>query len=136
MKPISHKGQITEVSQEHVIVNIITESACSGCHAKGVCSISGMQEKEVEICNYTGRYEVGQQVLVSQKGSQGTKAVVLGYLLPLIVVMGVLFISVGISKNEGLGALIAIGSLVIYYLVLYSLRSKMKKSFEFEIEPI
>ena len=133
---ISHKGIIKEFSKKGIIVGIIAESACAACHAIGACSVSDMTEKEIEIDHDQGEFQIGQQVWVTGKSSQGFKALFLAYLLPFILVMAVLIISTKLSVNEGLGGLLSLGILIPYYLILYLFRNRLKHSFDFEIGPI
>ncbi len=46
---ISHPGIIEEVSKDKVFVKILSMSACSACHAKGMCSVAEVAEKIVEV---------------------------------------------------------------------------------------
>ncbi len=133
---ITHKGIIKKLSENKIIVGIINESACVSCHAKGACSASDMKDKEVEIRHFAGDYSIGQQVTIVGRKSQGFKALFFGYLLPFILLMTVLIIATSINISEGTSGLLAIGILVPYYLVLYFMRNRMSKSFEFEIKPI
>lgn len=133
---ISHKGIIKKLSENSIIVGIINESACSSCHAKGVCSAADMKDKEVEIIHFSGDYTTGQSVEVVGRTSQGFKALFYGYLLPFILIMIVL-ISLNILQfNEGLSGLLSLSILIPYYFILYLNRNKIRKSFEFEIKPL
>ena len=43
---IAHTGRVLEVGPDFTTVEIIASSACSSCHAKGLC---GMSEEEQKI---------------------------------------------------------------------------------------
>lgn len=133
---VTHKGIVKEFSQKGIIVGIVAESACAACHAKGFCSVADMTEKEIEIEHNSGNFQIGQHVLISGKSSQGFKAVFIGYLLPFILVMVVLIISTNLTGNEGLSGLLSIGILIPYYLTVYVFRNSLKRSFDFQIEPL
>lgn len=133
---ITHKGIVTTLSEKTITVSILNESACAGCHAKGSCSAADMKDKEIEINRPAGHFTIGQQVVVAGKMSQGFKAMFLGYLLPFVVVLVTLVITTLSGLPDSQGGLLALGSLVPYYAVLYALRNKIKKSFEFEIKPL
>ena len=75
-----------------------------------------------------------QKVNVSMSIGQGNKAAVLAYLIPIILLLAVLFISLGLGVDEGPAALISIVALIPYYIVLYLQRDKLKKRFEYTIE--
>jgi len=133
---VSHKGIIKEFSQGRIIVGIIAESACAACHAKGACSAADMTEKEIEISRCDGEFQIGQQVLVTGKTSQGYKALFFAYFLPFMLVMAVLIISTNLTASEGLSGLLSLGILIPYYLILYVFRNRLKRSFDFTIGPL
>ena len=82
----------------------------------------------------SGLFREGQEVVVAMKKSLGGKAVFLGYLLPFLLLIGVLITVLTLSGDEGIAGLSAIGILIPYYLVLYLLRDRLKKTFSFSIE--
>lgn len=135
---ISHKGIIKALSAQRILVEIINESACSACHAKGMCSAADMKEKEkeIEINHFSGKFHVGQTVEVVGKTSQGFKALFYGYLLPFLLIMIVLITLTSLQFSEGISGLLSLSILIPYYLILYFTRNRIRKSFEFEIKPL
>ncbi len=77
---------------------------------------------------------VGDEVNVKMTQTMGTKAVLIGYALPFVVVMIGLFVLIGVGVNEGIAALVSLVLLTAYYVVLYLLRDRIKKVFNFRIE--
>jgi len=132
---IEHKGIVTEISSQSVLVELTVMSACSACHAKAMCSFDSAQ-KTIEINNPTGIWEKGETVKVVMRESMGKKAVFLGYLLPFIVLIVSLIIFNLAGINEGISGLLSIGMLVHYYLGLYILKDRIKRVFNFNIEKI
>lgn len=133
---ISHKGIIKELSGKSIIVGITNESACSSCHAKGVCSVADMKDKEIEINHFSGDFHIGQSVEVVGNTSQGFKALFYGYVFPFILIMIVLIIMTSLQFSEGASGLLSLSILFPYYFILYLTRNKIRKSFEFEIKPL
>ena len=132
---ISHPGIIEELSKDKVFVKILSMSACSACHAKGMCSVAEVAEKIVEVNADPGKtYTIGDNVTVSMRKSLGGKAVLLGYIFPFFLLIGVLILVLFLTKNEGIAGLSAILILVPYYWLLYVYRNKLKKTFSFIIE--
>ncbi len=131
---IQHPGVIESVSKDKIEVNILAQSACSSCHAKGMCSVSEMENKIIEV-NRTPDfdYKVGDQVTVYMRKSLGPKAVLLGYFYPFLIVLLTLIVLISVTGNEGLSALIAFLLLVPYYFILYKMKDKLSKTFEFKI---
>jgi sigma-E factor negative regulatory protein RseC len=132
-KEIKHPGVITSIDSSKIKVNITTYSACSSCGAKGICSISDVKDKIVEVPK-TGDFSVGQKVQVILHQTQGFKALYLGYVQPFIVVLITLFIASSLTRNEILAGLISLGSLALYYLVLYFYKEKIRNKFTFAIK--
>ncbi|HAM09029.1 MAG TPA: Fis family transcriptional regulator [Bacteroidales bacterium] len=130
---INHTGIVQKSDNESVTVIISSESACAGCHAKGICSLSGKEEKLVVV---KGNYNVceGETVTVVMKQSTGFTALFLGYLLPLILVVTSLGIMVTLRYPELLSGVLSIASLIPYYLILFFFRKKINDKFVFSIK--
>jgi sigma-E factor negative regulatory protein RseC len=131
---ITHPGIVDRVNENSVFVKILAMSACSSCHAKSMCSIAEVEEKIVEVKKVAGReFEQGQEVTVAMQRSLGGKAVFLGYLLPFLLLIGVLILVLSLTGNEGVAGLSAIAVLIPYYFALYLLRDRLKRTFSFRI---
>lgn len=131
--PIQHEGRVIKVDNGSVLVSISTHSACSGCHAEGICGISGKEEKFVDVM---GKYNVlpGDSVTVLMKQASGSKAVILSYLVPLVIVITCLIIFSLLSINELAAGLVSIIMLMPYFLILYLFRKKINRSFTFTLK--
>jgi len=133
---VRHKGIISEISDDVIKVNIIAESACASCHAKGYCGVADMKEKVIEVRNQPGNEQMkGDFVNVTMKKKQGIKAVIYGYFLPFLILLATLIIATSVM-NEGIAGLVAISVLIPYYTGLYFLRHRIKNDFEFQIEKL
>ncbi|MDD4646149.1 MAG: SoxR reducing system RseC family protein [Bacteroidales bacterium] len=130
---VTHDGIVEMIEGSHVRIRFVAQSACAACHARGVCSISNTEEKFVDIEDSRIDLSVGEHVEVVLEQRHGYKAVLFGYGLPLIVLLAVLISVLAVTQREGLSALIGIGSLVPYYLIIYLFRKKIGKSIEFRI---
>lgn len=130
---IRHEGTVKQVHENSVLVSIIANSACSGCHAAGVCSLSGKKEKTVEV---NGRYNVspGEQVTVEMQGSMGMKAVILSYIVPFLIIVAGLVGFSSMSFSEPVAGLISLSLLVPYFLILYVFRNNINRSFSFTLK--
>lgn len=131
---IKHTGFIKQVTNDKLIVNIVSESACSSCHANGACSAADMQDKEIEITNFSKKYSPGQVVTVLLQQSQGFTAVIWSYIVPFILVFVTLIVAVSVTGNELTGGLMALAVLIPYYLILYFSRHLLNRVFKFEVE--
>ena len=111
---VSHKGRVTEVNADSVKVEIISSSACASCHAASLCSMSEAVKKVVEVRTPGNEnYAVGEEVLV----------------VAVLLVVCVSLSYTGI--HELYIGLAGLGSLAVYYLVLYLLRDRMASDYTF-----
>lgn len=135
-KSIEHIGRIESIDGNKININFLAMSGCASCHAKGVCSAADMQEKSVEVFDYTNQYRIGEEVNVVLKQSLGFRALLLGYVLPFILVLLILIVLTLITDNEAVAGLSALSALVPYYLFLFLLKDKIRKKFTFAIKKI
>jgi len=133
---IEHLGRVDAVTPTDIRVIITSQSACASCHAKGACTASDTSEKVVVITRSNHNFFVGEIVKVLLRRSLGYKALFLGYILPLIVLIVSLIIFTIAGINEGISGLLALLMLIPYYLILYLFKSSLAKRFTFEIEKL
>ena len=81
-KEVSHKGRVVEVGQDVIQVEIISSSACSSCHAAGLCTMSEAVKKIVEVpaASNPKCYD-GEEVELVLQEATGMKAVLLAYVI-------------------------------------------------------
>lgn len=82
----------------------------------------------------TAKYSTGQEVIVTASGSVAKKALILGFGIPFLLVLGVLVAVLLLTNNEGVAALSALGSLLPYYFLLWLRRDNIQRSISFQIE--
>lgn len=112
-------------------------SACSACEAKSLCHSAESKEKMIEVHTADAAdFKVGQEVMLVGTLSQGLKAVVYAYVIPLILMLVVLFLSLLRGMDEALSALLSIGVLIPYYLIIYLLRHHLTRKFSFTLKHI
>ena len=131
---ISHEGIITKIEDSNIEVKILSRSACASCNIKGACNMSEMQEKIITIpAPKDKNLSIGQEVKISMGLGQANRAVIFAYVIPLIILVSMIFILSTLKIEEGLNALISIGTLIPYYLILFLFRNRLKRKFEYEI---
>ena len=132
---ISHEGIVTKIDNENIEVKILSQSACVSCNIKSACNMSEMQEKIITIpAPKDKNLSIGDNVKISIGIGQANKAVVFAYIIPLIILVSMIFVLNALKLEEGINALISIGSLIPYYLILFLFRDKIKRKFEYEID--
>ena len=132
---IVHAGKILEITPDFTTVQIIVTSACSSCHAKGLCGMSEEEEKVIMLpTDPYATYNVGDEVQVCTKMAMGLKAVWISYVIPLIILMILILSLSTIVEREAYRALMAIGGVAVYYLFVWLFRDKLSNEFVFYIK--
>ena len=134
-KDIRHSGKVVEITPELTRVEIISESACSACHAKGLCSLGESKVKVVEVPTSAWmNLKVGDTVDVLLKTSMGFKAVWLAYAVPLVVLVAALMGLLAAGVGEVFAALASIALVALYYLVIWLFRNRLRNEYTFKIQ--
>lgn len=133
--PIKHSGEVIRVENQKVYVRMVVDSACSGCHARMVCGVDESKDKVVEVVtSLAHEYSVGDSVEVAlRQKSMGTISVLLAYVVPFFVLASLLVGTIAFGGGEGVAAVVALVGVVLYYVVLWLLRDKVKNRIEFTI---
>ncbi len=131
---IDHLGIVDRIEGDVAHVKINSESACSACHAKGVCGAADQEEKFLDVALSGASYKTGEQVHVQVARRLGFKAVALGYFYPFLLLMGVLILLILIGVSELKAGSLALLSILPYYLLLYLFRKRIESTFTFSIK--
>jgi positive regulator of sigma E activity len=133
---LCQEGEVVARKDNHYQVKILTPSACSLCHAKGMCTTLDRGERIIDavVTPIEETLTVGERVNLVMEERWGWWAVFYGFLLPFVVMITVLFISYALGSGETGAALYGIGSLVPYYLLLYGFRSRITRDLVFKAE--
>ena len=133
---ISHSGIVESISEGCVQVRILQTSACAACKVAGHCHASESKEKIVDVLNVrdASRLKVGDSVIVSASRDVANRALLLGFGVPFLILVSVLFIMLKVVSDEGLAATTAILALMPYYGVLYLMRDRIQQKIAFSIE--
>lgn len=132
---ISHEGIVDSVSKDCVHVRIVQSSACASCKVATYCTSAESKEKLIDVyTSKTSNYQVGDKVEVRARLSVGFRAVLFGFVIPVIIIFSVPFIAIyGFHLTEDKAALLGIASLIPYYILLYMLKGVFKKIMVFHI---
>ena len=132
---ISHSGIVETISEGCVRVRILQTSACVACKVAGHCNASESKEKMVDVfCSDSARYSTGQEVTVWASKDVAKKALVLGFGMSFLLLIGVLVAVLYLTNHEGVAALAAIGSLIPYYFLLWLRRDSLRQQISFHLE--
>ncbi len=132
---ITHTGTVESIDGLHLHVRILQAPACAACSAKGLCSSAESKEKVIDVWDAAAAtFHVGEEVMLISRLSQGFRAVMWAYAVPLLWVLVALFVGMALLENEALAALSALLSLIPYYIGLYLLRGRLARKFTFSIQ--
>jgi sigma-E factor negative regulatory protein RseC len=131
---ITHEGIVLKAPGNGTAeVEIITGSACSGCHAKSACSLGSTDVRTVNVKS-EANLRPGDKVTVVMEKSQGFRALAIGYVIPFLILVAVFAALTVAGAGELSSALLSFGSLVVYYFSVWLMRSRIDKKFEFKIK--
>lgn len=133
---VEQKGIVIKKQEDKVIVKIEQKSTCSSCHARGACTSLDKKDKEIEIkTKDTQNYNIGDEVIITISTKLGMKAVFIAFVLPLILLVIVLFLSIKLfSLTQSLSALVSLLVVAAYYFFLYKQNLFLSKEFNFLIK--
>ena len=131
---ITHEGIVLKAPGDGTAdVEIITGSACSGCHAKSACSLGNSDVRVINVRS-DEKLSPGDKVTVVMEQSQGFRALAIGYLIPFLVLIAVFTVLTMSGAGELSSALLSFASLAVYYFIVWLLRGRIEKKFEFKIK--
>jgi len=131
---IEHSGFVHQINGKHIKVQILQESACSGCHAKGACTAADMADKFIDVESDDAGLKIGQNVIIYGQSSMGLLAVLLSFVIPFLLILFTLFILKDKIDNEAISGSIALGTLLPYFLILSFFNKKLKSKLKFYIK--
>ena len=96
------------------------------------------KEKIIDVGRHgcRGELKVGDVVMVTVSRKVAAQALLLGFGVPFVILVAVLFAVVLATSDETTGALSAIGALIPYYIALFLVRDKIRGKMSFEVEKV
>jgi len=132
---VKHTGKVVSMNPQQTTVQIVSHSACSECHAAGLCGMSEYTEKAIQVpTDPYATYGVGDEVQVVLKASMGMKAVWIAYFLPLVVLLAVALGLIALGVQEVVAGLSGIAAVGVYYLIVWLFREKLQNEYVFTIQ--
>ena len=130
-----HTGKVVSMTPKTTTVQIVSQSACSECHAAGLCGLSEYTEKAIEVpTRPSATYGVGDEVQVVLKASMGFKAVWIAYFLPLVVLLAITLGLIALGVPEVVSGLAGLGAVALYYLIVWLRRDRLRNEYVFTIQ--
>ena len=141
---ISHQGIIKSIEDGCIKVQIVQTSACAACkvasHCRSTLSLGSSKNaaeskvKIVDVFTDAMGYQVGQEVTVWASKDVANRALLLGFGVPFLLLVCVLMIALKVFGDEGIAALVALASLVPYYIALWLMKDKIQRHISFNLE--
>ena len=125
------------VEEGLVRVRILQASACAACKVASKCHTAEAKEKIIDVRvdgREAFRWEKGQAVMVCTSGTMAGRALLLGFGIPLIIMLMVLVATLAAGCSEGMAALMMLLSLIPYYIGLWLFRNCIARNIAFHIE--
>ena len=122
------EGIVREIHEDYLLVEVVLQSACAGCHAKGMCYASQGKNELMKtlIHDLSTSFQIGEKVTVYTAAKLEKRAVLLAYLLPLIILISTLLITYQIIQHELIATLMSVIFTTIYYIVIWLLNKQKK----------
>jgi sigma-E factor negative regulatory protein RseC len=131
---VSHSGVVVGIGEQDLEIEILSACSCGSCNIKSACGMSEMKEKRITVPRPQDKeFIVGQPVSIVMSAKQGNKAALLAYFIPTLIII-VLTVILSNLMKEWLAALVGIGALAVYYVILYFFRDRLKDKFTYEIK--
>ena len=132
---IVHTGRVVEMTPDFTTVEILVSSACSECHAKGMCGMSEDEQKMIMLpTDPYSTYNVGDEVQVCTKMTMGLKAAWISYAIPLLILMILILTLSAFLESEVIVGAASVGGVALYYFIIWLLRGKLQNEFVFYIK--
>lgn len=125
------------VKEGLVRVRILQASACSACKVASKCHTAESKEKIIDVTvdgHEAFNWKKGQAVTVCTSGTMAGRALLLGFGVPLLIMLIVLVATLAAGCSEGMAALLMIASLIPYYIGLWLFRNRIARTISFQIE--
>lgn len=133
---IHHEGVVLTVEGASVRVEIVQTSACQACKAKQMCLSSESKSKLIDAVMLEP-VSPGDQVEVTVRETLAWRAVLLAYVLPFLVLVGVIAaVTFWTEWNDAVAGGAAIGATAVYYLILSLFRKRLQRQFSFTVRKI
>ena len=124
-----------EMTPDFTTVEILVSSACSECHAKGMCGMSEDEQKIIMLpTDPYSTYNVGDEVQVCTKMTMGLKAAWISYAIPLLILMILILTLSAFWESEVIVGAASVGGVALYYFIIWLLRGKLQNEFVFYIK--
>lgn len=132
---VTRPGVVIRARATAAEIEIVQYSACSSCTLKGVC-VGGESASRLVSARTETALKPGTRVELSMEERWGLLGTLVAFVVPLVLVVTVFFATRPHVGREEWAGLLAVGSLVPYYLGIYRLRDRFARLVTFYARPL
>ncbi|MCA6366019.1 MAG: SoxR reducing system RseC family protein [Cytophagales bacterium] len=121
---IEQSGLVIATTNGKMKVTIVGNSGCSACH-NSLCMLGDSKSKELEVTMKNALFQIGEEVLIRINPTSAYLGLILLYLLPFLLLVGLLIGFLQMGYAESIAGTISLGSLVPYFLFLFLFRKQL-----------
>lgn len=134
-KTTKHTGILCDQTPDLYRVKITSYTACASCHAKGACSAADLQDKIIDVDKKNCRkLTIGESVDVVISQNSAIFAVVIAYTIPVLLIILIMVLSIITGIKESWAALLILGTLAVYFVILFIFKHKLKEKIKISVE--
>lgn len=135
---IKHSGVVESVEEGRIRIRILQTSACAGCKVAGHCHAAEAKEKMVDVYQVPSGHQLklGMTVTVCASSQVAARALLLGFGIPFLLLVGVVFFMSMLKVEEAWAALAGLAAMIPYYIILYFLRGRLREKLTFTLEDL
>lgn len=127
---ILKRGIVKSVNGSRLTVVIDRYSACASCHAAATCGTSERKQMAVEARTSPNHHiAVGDMVYVRAGGKSPMASIMLGYGLPMIMLIMGCVAAEAITKSDIIAAVAGLCVMAAYFLMLWTFKPRIERAF-------
>ncbi len=133
---VQHEGIVKSLSTQSLEVLIDNHSACSGCHAKGMCGMGDMKQKIISVHYSKNNIQVDDKVMIYASLNNAFFSVLVAYIIPSILILFAIFLFNKLGGSELIAAIFSLVLIASYFFIIYLFRNKIGRKITFTVEKI
>lgn len=134
---IEHDAVITDIdrSKQCITVRLIDSAECGGCPAAALCAGAKDTQKITIPVKDAASFSKGEEVVVRGTEQMHRKAIMLATFIPCVCLIAIMVGVFILTADQLLAALCGLGSMVVFFLLLYLCRNRIAHEFNFTVLP-
>ena len=137
MNTLRQKGILLQSDSKELTISLHRPLNCADCAHTNNCSALACDTKIIKLPRpHNFIPQTGQELTLQITQGQSQLAIFLCFVVPLVLLISSLAIMLfALQQTENISALIALGILSVYYIILFLLKKRLNKIFTIQIIP-